>query len=240
MTARETITIPNQFNGPPGSGNGGYSAGLLAQHLDGPHTIRINAPIPLETPLTIAGDGDNTVLMAGDTLIMTARPEAPRIEPRPAPSYETAKEASEHPRPFGAGENSVCFVCGRGREAGEGLRIFCGQLEDPETAATIWVPHETFADKDGLVQPEIVWAALDCPGGFSLPDVDRALLGEMNAQILERPPVGEPLIIASWRTGGKGRKHFAGTALYTKNGTLLAHADTLWFAVDTAQFEKNA
>ena len=62
----------------------------------------------------------------------------------------------------------------------------------------------------------------------------------MNANILSRPPVGEPLIIASWRTGGKGRKHFAGTALYKKDGTLLAHADTLWFAVDTAQFEANA
>lgn len=240
MTAPSTITIPAQFNGPPGSGNGGYSAGLLAQHLDGPHTIRINAPIPLETPLTIASDGDNTTLHSGDTLIMTARPEAPAIAPRPAPGFEAARAASEHPRPFGAGEMSVCFVCGRGRAPGEGLRIFCGQLEDPETAATVWTPHETFADESGLVRPEIIWSALDCPGGFSLPDVDRALLGEMNAQILERPPVGEPLIIASWRTGGKGRKHFAGTALYRKDGTLLAHADTLWFAVDTAQFEANA
>jgi hypothetical protein len=240
MTTPAAITIPNQFNGPPGSGNGGYSAGLLAQHLNGPHTIRINAPIPLETPLTIGSDGDNTLLSSGAKLIMTARPEAPSIEPRPAPSFEAAKKASEHPRPFGAGELSVCFVCGRGREPGEGLRIFCGPLEDPETAATIWTPHETFADEDGIVRPEIIWSALDCPGGFSLPDVDRALLGEMNANIVQRPPVREPLIIASWRTGGKGRKHFAGTALYTREGALLAHADTLWFTVDTAQFEANA
>ena len=184
MTAPSTITIPAQFNGPPGSGNGGYSAGLLARHLDGPHTIRINAPIPLEIPLTIASDDDNTTLHSGDTLIMTARPEAPAIAPRPAPGFEAARAASEHPRPFGAGEMSVCFVCGRGRAPGEGLRIFCGQLEDPETAATVWTPHETFADQDGLVRPEIIWSALDCPGGFSLPDVDRALLGGMNANIL--------------------------------------------------------
>ena len=68
----------------------------------------------------------------------------------------------------------------------------------------------------------------------------RSAAKRCSASILERPAVGEPLIIASWRTGGKGRKHFAGTALYTKDGTLLAHADTLWFAVDTAQFEQNA
>lgn len=240
MTAPAIITIPKQFNGPPGSGNGGYSAGLMAQLLTGPHTIRINAPIPLETPLSLTRDGDTATLHAGDTLIMTARSEAASIAPRPAPSFEAAKAASELPRPFGAGELSVCFVCGRGREPGEGLRIFCGQLDDAETAATIWTPHETFAGDDGLVRDEIIWSALDCPGGFSLPDVDRALLGEMNANILTRPPVGEPLIIASWRTGGKGRKHFAGTALYTPEGELLAHADTLWFAVDTAQFEANA
>ena len=236
---RQAFTIPRQFNGPPGSGNGGFSAGLLSAHLDGPHTIRLNAPIPLETPLKLSQQEDNTAVHAGDTLIMTARPEAPSIAPRPAPGFEAAKAAGEHPRPFGAGEQSVCFVCGRNRAPGEGLRIFCGMLEDG-SAATVWTPHEVFADEAGLVRTEILWSALDCPGGFSLPDVDRALLGEMNAQILERPPVGEPLIIASWRTGGKGRKHFAGTALYTRDGSLLAHADTLWFAVDTAQFEANA
>lgn len=236
-----TITIPRTFNGPPGSGNGGYSAGLLARHLDGPHTVRINAPIPLERPLAIRKEEGVTTVHDGETLIMTARPEAPSIAPRPAPSFAVAKAASERPRSFGAGEDSVCFVCGRNRAEGEGLRIFCGQIDGEDAAAaTVWTPHQTFAGEDGLVRPEIIWSALDCPGGFSLPDVDRALLGEMNADILTRPPVGEPLIIASWRTGGKGRKHFAGTALYTSDGTLLAHADTLWFAVDTAQFEANA
>ncbi|MEQ8557672.1 MAG: hypothetical protein RIB03_05090 [Henriciella sp.] len=235
-----TITIPRKFNGPPGNGNGGYSAGLLAAYLDGPHTIRINAPIPLETPLALGRENGITTLHDGETLIMTARPEETSIAPRPAPSFEAAKEASERPRAFGAGEQSVCFVCGRNREPGEGLRIFCGQLDGKDTAATVWTPHETFADEDGLVRPEILWSALDCPGGFSLPDVDRALLGEMNANILERPPVGEPLIIASWRTGGKGRKHVAGTALYCPDGTCLAHADTVWFEVSTERFEANA
>ena len=61
----------------------------------------------------------------------------------------------------------------------------------------------------------------------------------MNAVILDSPPAGEPLIVTAWHTGGRGRKHFAGTALYTPEGRLLAHADTLWFAVDTAQFEAN-
>ncbi|MGB3625871.1 MAG: hypothetical protein WA989_08580, partial [Henriciella sp.] len=95
----QTLTIAKRFNGPPGSGNGGYSAGLLSQHLHGPHTIRLNAPIPLGTPLSIQREDDVTTVRHGATLIMTARPEAPSIAPRPAPLFEAAKEASEHPRP---------------------------------------------------------------------------------------------------------------------------------------------
>lgn len=235
-----TMTIPRAFNGPPGSGNGGYSAGLLAHHLDGPHTVRINSPIPLAAPLAIRKSDAAVTVHDGETLVMTARPEAPSIAPRPAPGFEAATQAGRHPRAFGAGEESVCFVCGRNRPEGEGLRIFCGPLDGEDGAATVWRPHATFADDEDLVRPEIIWSALDCPGGFSLPDVDRALLGEMNANILKRPPVGDPLIIHAWRTGGKGRKHFAGTALYTPDGELLAHADTVWFEVSTERFEAGA
>ena len=29
-----TVTVGSRFNGPPGMGNGGYSAGLLGAHVD--------------------------------------------------------------------------------------------------------------------------------------------------------------------------------------------------------------
>jgi hypothetical protein len=47
------IVIARRFRGPPQSGNGGYVAGMLAQSLGGPATVRPKAPPPLETRLRI-------------------------------------------------------------------------------------------------------------------------------------------------------------------------------------------
>jgi hypothetical protein len=33
--------------------------------------------------------------------------------------------------------------------------------------ACVWTPSADFADADGTVRREIVWAALDCPGIFA-------------------------------------------------------------------------
>ena len=38
----------------------------------------------------------------------------------------------------------------------------------------------------------------------------------------------------AWARGSEGRKHYCGTALYTEDGTLLAHADATWIAIDPA------
>ena len=50
-----TITIPGGFNGPDGSGNGGYSAGLLAERLTrvGGTAVQVTlrTPPPLDRPL---------------------------------------------------------------------------------------------------------------------------------------------------------------------------------------------
>ena len=52
--------IASRFNGPPNSGNGGYSCGVLAAFIDGPASIRLHVPPPLDAPLhvecTDAGD----------------------------------------------------------------------------------------------------------------------------------------------------------------------------------------
>ena len=45
------IVVDGRFHGPPGMGNGGYSAGLLAeQFAAGPVEITLKRPIPLDTP----------------------------------------------------------------------------------------------------------------------------------------------------------------------------------------------
>ena len=66
MTAH--VSIPGRFNGPPESGNGGYSCGVLAAYIEGPARIRLHVPPPLDTPLEVRADpGGNMAMYDGET-----------------------------------------------------------------------------------------------------------------------------------------------------------------------------
>jgi hypothetical protein len=52
----ETLTIEGRFNGPEGSGNGGYTCGLLARELDGEAEVTLRRPPPLDRPLVLVRD----------------------------------------------------------------------------------------------------------------------------------------------------------------------------------------
>jgi hypothetical protein len=60
-----TLTVPSRFNGPPASGQGGYSAGALAAHLDGPAAVSLRRPVPLDEALEVRTD-DGAELSGGD------------------------------------------------------------------------------------------------------------------------------------------------------------------------------
>src|ERR671919_465244 len=49
----ERLEIPTRFNGPPGSGHGGYVSGRLAELVGEPAEITLRAPTPLGTPLGV-------------------------------------------------------------------------------------------------------------------------------------------------------------------------------------------
>ena len=231
------ITIASAFNGPPSSGNGGYAAGVLSRLFEAPHIVRISAPIPLDTALAVTRQDDKLVAASGGMPILTARAGGVTLTPPAPPSMKAAQEAGQNPTYFGAGGVSTCFVCGRNRKPGEGLHIHCGRIDETH-AASVWRPHEAFCDEAGAVRPEYVWAALDCPGGFSLPLSETTyLLGEMTAALHGPVPCGEEIIVHAWHAWSDGRKHFAGTALHAADGTLLAQADTLWIELTPAQTE---
>ena len=42
-----TISVSERFEGPQGYGQGGYTAYLLSEHMPGPCTVRLCAPIHL-------------------------------------------------------------------------------------------------------------------------------------------------------------------------------------------------
>jgi hypothetical protein len=90
--------------------------------------------------------------------------------------------------------------------------------------AAPWTPRESRA--------ELVWAALDCPGAFAvgLPGRGEVVLGRLAARIDRVPEAGEACVVVGWPLGEDGRKLYAGTALFTAGGELLARAHATWIA----------
>ncbi|MBR0929875.1 hypothetical protein XH83_23930 [Bradyrhizobium sp. CCBAU 53351] len=239
------IIIAKRFCGPPNSGNGGYVCGRLARHIPGSAEVMLRAPPPLDTPLDAAAAADGTwELRDGDKVVATGRAANVELAQLETASLQEARAAGllalfephEHPLPN-------CFVCGPARSQGDGLRVFAGPLrrraENAVLAAT-WTPDPNLAEEDGLVAPEFLWSALDCPTGFASNcnpqsgtyDKTPLLLGRMAARIEASPRPGEPCVITAWPTGRDGRKRTADAALHDEGGRLLAVARTTWIAVE--------
>lgn len=211
------MIIPLRFNGPPGSANGGYACGLLSEALGGGFEVTLRRPPPLEVSLDLVGNE----LRQGDVVIAEARRNAAAMDAPEPVSREDAQEASKSYVGFEHHAYPTCFTCGPARE--DGLGIFAGPVAGrPGVVASPWTPQE--------VRPEIVWAALDCPGGWAVDDFQRegVLLGRMALTIHQVPKVGEPHVVVGWRVGEDGRKRLAGSALYSDDGDLLAVSRSTW------------
>jgi hypothetical protein len=235
-----SIVIPRVFCGPPDSGNGGYSAGRLAAFIDGPAEVTLRRPPPLDRALRVMRRDDDVVAMLdGDEVVAEAVATTVEGEVPPPVTIAQANEATErcpfllHPswHPFPS-----CFVCGPDRSPGEGMRLFAGPVPERDDYATSWVPAPQFCDDDGLVAPEFVWAALDCPSSAGIyatgeqPDAP-FVLGRLAVRIDERPPANEPLVAHAWRVGLEGRKLFAGSALRNESGQVFAVARATWIRI---------
>ena len=227
----KTISIAARFNGPPNSGNGGYVCGLLAKEIDGPAEAALRIPPPLDTPLTLSRDGERVLMHDGDTLVGEAKPAALTMIAPPAPALAQARDAAKRYPGLNGHAFSTCFVCGAARPRRDGLNIFTGRLHDSESVACSWVSSADLADAQGRVAPEFIHAALDCPGYWALPRAGDviAVLARYAVSIDAPPPrAGEELIVAAWHLSSDGRKHKAGSALYTAEGGVIARAEALW------------
>src|SRR6266700_6931717 len=240
-----SLVIPSRFCGPPGSGNGGYVGGRIAALLDGPATVTLRRPPPLDTPMAVERDDEGAVRVHdGGSLIAeaTSSPGSPAVEIPGAVSMAEARTAAGRSRYYTDPVFPGCFVCGTGRRPGDGLRIFPGPLAGRPLWAAPWTPDPSVTGADGRVRPEVVWAALDCPSGIAAaeaagldgePGWDTAiLLGRMTAPTLAaRPAVGDPCRVIAWPERRDGRKLTAGSALIGPDGEVLAVAGAVWLTV---------
>ena len=231
------ITINGRFHGPPGSGNGGYSCGLVGKLFDGPAVVRLSIPPPLDTPLEVRRKGVGIEVFHQDVLVVSGRPTSVDIEVPEPPDFEAAQAASRRYRGFKSHYYPGCFVCGPERDHGDGLRIFAGPVEPSDgpkgMVAATWIPDQSMTDSSGYVTKEFLWAVLDCPGAYAFPEpaAGELLLGELAVSIEGNVKAGEKYILIAWEISNAGRKHFTGTALFGESGTLIARGYATWFEV---------
>jgi hypothetical protein len=233
----DAFEIEPRFCGPPDSGNGGYVCGMLARHVAGSAEVRLRVPPPLERSLAIERlSRGGAVLRDGEIIVAQARPAPVEADPPPAPTLAAATEAARAFRGFHDHWFPTCFVCGPERAPGDGLRIFPGPLADGPAVACPWTPDPSLGNADGHVRSEFLWAALDCGGAFTLtPAPGKAVvLGMFAAELVAAVATEAPLVMLAWPLGADGRKHFAGTALFTAAGALRARARATWIEVDAA------
>ena len=226
------IQVATRFCGPPGSANGGYICGLVADRIHQPVTVRLLRSPPLETALELhdVEPGLWTVEHAGLRYIEARATATLELAIPASPGYLQAQESSlhgpsdprEHPCPG-------CFVCGPERAHGDGLRIFAGPVPGQQVVAAAWVPNASLARVDGQVPPEVLSAALDCPGFHALRTGARPwLLGEFTAHVDRLVHAGEPCVIVGWKIEGQGRKRVVGTALFDEDSEVCAWARATW------------
>jgi hypothetical protein len=229
-----SLTVGRRFCGPPASGNGGYVAGLLAPHVHptDPVTVTLRKPPPLDVAMTVHAREDAVNLFDDDVLIAEASSGSFSGDPVATVELEMAYAAHDSYAGLLDPTFQSCFVCGLSRD--DGLRLRAGQIS-PGCTACVWAPDAslTTPDDGAVAAFEFVWAALDCPGGWTTEMLERPLvLGRMTAQVHELPRIGEPVVVVGRHTFTEGRKTLTSTSAYTPDGSLLGRAEQVWIAID--------
>jgi hypothetical protein len=230
----ERLRIARRFCGPPSSGNGGYTAGLVAKALGvAAVEVTLRRPPPLEQELSLLHTEGRVELKDGEHLLAEARPASVDFTPPSPLSFERATELAHHYVGHRQHHFPGCFVCGPARAVGDGLRIFPGHEEPAQPMAAPWIPDASLGDAAGNLPTEVLWAALDCIGYFAVaaPEYPVALLGRMTAELSGNVSAGERCVVQGWPLGREGRKLHAGTALYDSSGKLVGRAKQTWIAL---------
>jgi hypothetical protein len=224
----ESIEIPSRFNGPRGSGNGGYAAGVVAGLLGGEAEVNLRSPVPLNTKLEVVREDGTVRVLDGETLVADGRVATVDLGSPPPVSLSEARRAADRYKGSKDDMFSTCFVCGRSRE--DSFAVFAGKVEDRDLVATSWTPPPWTADPSGQVRPEFIWAALDCPTYFATYMDDGnpvSFLVRFSVRVEASVPADTEHIVTAWPVEGEGRKRLAGAALLSVEGERLAVANAL-------------
>jgi hypothetical protein len=200
-------------------------------------SVRLRTPPPLDRPMSLEPSGEGWTLRDGDVVVAESSPGALDVDPVPPVPYEQAVDAARSYGGFARHPFPGCFVCGPERSVGEGLRLFPGRT-GPGRTACAWTPDES-AVIDGRVPAAMVWAALDCPGGWTAEIEGRPMvLGTMTAAVGRSPEPGENCVVVGALLGIERRRAQTATTVYGADGEVLGVASAVWVEIDADAFNR--
>lgn len=238
------LQIDRRFQGPTGSGQGGWTAHRFVTAVGRSLAVSIRAPIPLGTQLAVVHDSTEDEpwrLVAGgertDATIMTGSSAAP-IDVSTSPVSLGAAAAArqgfaglvaEHPVP-------ECFSCGLG---GDSMQVHAAPLDDGTGRyASDWTVPDWAVSPQG-VDEGVVWAALDCAAAWYVCTSQgerTAFTVQYQVEMLAELTPGESYALVSWPGDApdhwEGRKRRAASVAFAADGRCVAKSTSLWVAVD--------
>lgn len=240
----DNMILSRRFCGPPKTGNGGFTAGILVETVGtNAAEIRLLNPTPVETAITIESENGQQGAIYNDskkvlaTLKSIASEDFPEYKLPVVPDLGDVIKISAFYPGFTTHPFPTCFVCGPKREVNDGMRIFVGpapeQIGFENLMAGYWLPDRTVGSQDDFVRDAAIWGALDCPGGFSavLDEPHLIVLSKIRGKIIERPKIGEDYTVMSWRLHKLTRAFKVMTAIFKSDSKkLFAISEALWLA----------
>lgn len=241
----DEFRIGRRFQGPTGSGQGGWTAHRFEASVGRPLQVSIRAPIPLETDLAVARESwDEAAWRLGlpdggpaGTPIMTGRPRG-LLDVDTSPVSIDAAAAAR--RTFGqlVGDHPVpgCFSCGL---LDDSMCVHAAPLGDgTDRYATDWtVPSWALAV--GGVDEGVLWAALDCAAAWYVcrsRERRTAFTVQFAVDVLAALEVGETYALVAWSGGADddwdGRKRCAGSVAFDREGKCVARSTSFWVSVE--------
>lgn len=240
MAVDGVLRIGDWFQGPTGSGQGGWTAHRFTQQIGRPVTTAIRAPVPLDTDLRIERDRDGWLLLDespdGPVTVMAARAWDPAFADTPPVAVTEAEAArarfsdfvAEHPVPY-------CFSCGVQHDS---MNVHAGPLPDGRFA-TDWHAPDWAISRSGEVDEGTLWAALDCTAAWYVAYSDEQRSPVTAQYAVEVTGSIEPdttYSLVSWSGGHPaawdGRKRHAASAAFAPDGTCVARSTSFWIALD--------
>jgi hypothetical protein len=210
------------------------TGGQLARRLlvTEPVQVTLRRPPPVGRPMQLQSDGRQLNLFDGTEHVADAA-VVPEAELPPVPAVDRTRSVvaagrfpglTDHPFP-------ACFVCGTART--DGLELWAGPV-DPSEPRLVAAPF-TVPSGHGLPDHVLVWAALDCPGGWSIGLPGRpAVLGRMTAAVYSAPRPDEHCVVVARCDRWEGRKAFSRSSVYGADGRLIGAASQTWIELARA------